>query len=45
MKKDWEAPKLIVIVRAELEEDVLAGCKVTVQTCDENTVGPTLGTS
>jgi len=27
MKEDWERPELIVIVKTELAEDVLAGCK------------------
>jgi hypothetical protein len=27
MKKDWEKPELIVIIKTELEEDVLASCK------------------
>ncbi len=29
MKKVWEKPKLIVLVRAEPEESVLASCKLT----------------
>jgi|WetSurMetagenome_2_1015567.scaffolds.fasta_scaffold1009631_2 hypothetical protein len=27
MKKEWEEPELIVLIKTELEEDVLAGCK------------------
>jgi len=29
MKKTWESPKLIVLVRGEPEERVLDGCKGT----------------
>ena len=29
MKKIWEKPKLIILVRGRPEESVLAGCKLT----------------
>lgn len=45
MKKDWEKPELIVIVKTELEEDVLAGCKTDFATCNEKTTGPRLANS
>lgn len=45
MKKDWEKPELIVIVKTELEEDVLAACKATAAACDEKITGPRLGSS
>jgi hypothetical protein len=29
MKKEWEHPELIVLIKTELEEDVLAACKAS----------------
>ena len=34
MKEEWKRPELIVIVKTELEEDVLAGCKSEGPVCD-----------
>lgn len=38
MKKSWEKPELIIIVRTEIEENVLAGCKAN-QSCMEGAAG------
>jgi hypothetical protein len=35
MKKEWEQPELIVIIRTKLEEDVMAACKTGPGTCNE----------
>ena len=29
MKEEWEKPELIVIIKTEIEEDVLSACKLT----------------
>ena len=31
MKKAWQRPELVVLVRGKLEENVLINCKVTVR--------------
>jgi hypothetical protein len=41
VKKNWEKPELIAIVRCRTEECVLAACKVNARVCGRES-GPTL---
>ena len=40
MKEKWEEPELIVIIKTELEEDVMAACKTDRKTCNTEQGGP-----